>query len=72
MPQGRAASIDGGVLVNLKDKNQIVINDEKTEVLVGPGARWQDVYASLVPHGLMIVGGRVGEVGVGGLALGGK
>lgn len=38
---------------------------------IGPGARWQDVYAALDGHDLMVAGGREGPVGVGGLLLGG-
>ncbi|KAE9393030.1 FAD-binding domain-containing protein, partial [Gymnopus androsaceus JB14] len=37
----------------------------------GAGSRWRDVYAVLKPENLTTVGGRVGDVGVGGFLLGG-
>jgi FAD binding domain len=40
-------------------------------VKVGAGARWFDVYRTLEAEGLMVLGGRVADVGVGGLTLGG-
>lgn len=49
----------------------IVVNDDKSIASVGPGARWGDVYRTLVADGLIVAGGRVGTVGVGGLTLGG-
>lgn len=39
---------------------------------VGAGNRWLDVYSKLDPMGLSVVGGRVAEIGVGGLTLGGE
>lgn len=40
-------------------------------VKVGAGARWLGVYEALEPLGLAVAGGRNGNVGVGGLLLGG-
>lgn len=40
-------------------------------VRVGPGNDWQDVLKVLTPLGVTVVGGRIGEVGVGGFVLGG-
>lgn len=40
-------------------------------VKVGAGARWLSVYKALEPLGLAVAGGRNGNVGVGGLLLGG-
>ncbi|KAJ1306221.1 hypothetical protein OPQ81_010929 [Rhizoctonia solani] len=37
----------------------------------GSGLVWDDVYAALEPHGVIVVGGRVTGVGVGGFTLGG-
>ncbi|KAI0173413.1 FAD-binding domain-containing protein [Hypoxylon sp. FL1284] len=64
-------SIEEGVLVSLSSLNSVVLSGDKKTVKVGPGNRWQDVYEALVPQGLIVVGGRVGPVGVGGLTLGG-
>ncbi|KAI1372705.1 FAD-binding domain-containing protein [Hypoxylon crocopeplum] len=66
------ASIDGGgVLVSLSKLNSTVLSGDKTTAKIGPGSRWESVYETLVPQGLIVVGGRVGPVGVGGLMLGG-
>lgn len=66
-------SIDGdGILVSLEALNSTELSADKTTAKIGPGNRWQAVYEALVPEGLIVVGGRVGPVGVGGLMLGGK
>ncbi|KAI5918292.1 hypothetical protein F4810DRAFT_692903 [Camillea tinctor] len=66
------ASIDeSGVLISLSQLNSTELSQDKSSIKVGPGNRWEAVYATLVPQGLMVVGGRVGPVGVGGLMLGG-
>ncbi|KAL3293118.1 FAD binding domain-containing protein [Colletotrichum asianum] len=40
-------------------------------VSVGPGNKWEDVHAALDGTGVTVVGGRIGNVGVGGYLLGG-
>ena len=40
-------------------------------VRVGPGNDWQDVHKALEDTGVTVVGGRIGEVGVGGYVVGG-
>ena len=40
-------------------------------VQVGAGLVWDDVYSSLSPLNLTVVGGRVSGIGVAGLSLGG-
>jgi hypothetical protein len=47
------------------------VSDDKATAFVGPGARWGDVYTQLAPKNLAVVGGRVSDVGVGGVILGG-
>ncbi|KAL8897625.1 MAG: hypothetical protein Q9192_002479, partial [Flavoplaca navasiana] len=51
--------------------NRLIISRDETLTAVGPGVRWQDIYAKLEPIGLSVVGGRAGSVGVSGLTLGG-
>ncbi|KAI1659729.1 FAD-binding domain-containing protein [Daldinia decipiens] len=65
------ASVDEGVLISLSSLNSTELSEDKTTAKIGPGNRWQAVYEALVPEGLVVVGGRVGPVGVGGLMLGG-
>lgn len=67
------ASIDeGGVLISLSKLNSTELSGDKKTANIGPGNRWQAVYETLVPEGLIVIGGRVGPVGVGGLMLGGR
>lgn len=71
-PLANAANINGGVTINLQKMNQVLINDDKTIVSIGAGARWLNVYEQLDPLGIAVAGGRVGNVGVGGFTLGGE
>jgi len=48
-----------------------VVNKNQTQTSLGPGNRWKDVYSHLDPLGLSVIGGRVADIGVGGLTLGG-
>ncbi|KAK2782714.1 hypothetical protein FQN53_009639 [Emmonsiellopsis sp. PD_33] len=71
MPIPGYANTDGGVLIGFTKLNEIKLSADKATVSVGPGQRWGDVYKSLEPEGLVVLGGRVGLVGVPGLLLGG-
>ena len=66
-----AANIQDGVTIDLGQMKSVVVNDERTITQVGPGARWSDVYSKLSPMDLSVVGGRVSDVGVAGVTLGG-
>lgn len=68
-----ASNSDGGVTIELGARMRSVetAKDKKT-VKVGGGAQWFDVYSALEKEDLMVVGGRVADVGVGGLTLGGE
>jgi len=66
-----ASNIQDGITVDLEHLNSIDVSDDKTITHVGAGARWEDVYAKLDPLGLAVIGGRNGDIGVGGLTLGG-
>lgn len=71
MPIPGYANTNGGVLISLAKLNQLQLSSDKSCVSVGPGNRWEDVYNYLEPYGLIALGGRVGNVGVAGLLLGG-
>jgi FAD/FMN-containing dehydrogenase len=60
-----------GVLLSSSNLTTVSLAGDKATVSVGPGNRWRDVHAYLRPSGLAAVGGRVGNVGVPGLLLGG-
>ncbi|KAK2808723.1 hypothetical protein FQN50_004394 [Emmonsiellopsis sp. PD_5] len=71
MPIPGYANTNGGVLIGFTKLNEIKLSANKATVSVGPGQRWGDVYKYLEPEGLVVLGGRVGLVGVPGLLLGG-
>ncbi|KAI0099095.1 FAD-binding domain-containing protein [Nemania sp. FL0031] len=60
-----------GVTIDLALINNTVVSDDRTTAIIGGGALTRQVYAALDPYGLAYVGGRVGQVGIGGFALGG-
>jgi FAD/FMN-containing dehydrogenase len=62
---------NSGVLLDLTALNEVILSPHSDYASVGPGARWEQVYAELEKHDLTVVGGRVADVGVGGLILGG-
>lgn len=66
-----AANIEGGITIDLSAINQVSVSGDHTLTSVGGGARWQDVYLKLDAMNLAVSGGRVSEVGVGGLITGG-
>lgn len=67
------ANVDkGGVTIDMRDVNAVELDRKDMIVRVGAGALWQDVYDVLEPHDLSVLGGRIGDVGVAGLTLGGE
>ena len=51
--------------------NDTKVNYKSGTVEIGAGLNWGEVYATLELTGVNVVGGRVPNVGVGGLTLGG-
>ncbi|MCJ1405676.1 hypothetical protein MMC11_008905 [Xylographa trunciseda] len=66
-----AANIQDGITIDLSAINQVNVSENARITSVGGGARWEDVYLKLDAMGLAVAGGRVAEVGVGGLLTGG-
>ncbi|KAL4738242.1 hypothetical protein BDV11DRAFT_206088 [Aspergillus similis] len=66
-----AANAPNGVTFDLTQLNTVTIHPDTATVSVGSGLSWQEVYDVLDPHGLVVLGGRTGIVGVGGLLTGG-
>jgi FAD/FMN-containing dehydrogenase len=60
------------VTIDLSRMKQIDVSPDQTFVSVGPGNRWGEVYSKLETLNLGVLGGRWGNVGVGGLLTGGK
>lgn len=65
-PNANFSSIDGGPLISTRELNQVIYDKEKGTVRVGPGNDWEDVIGKLDGTGATVVGGRIGDVGVGG------
>jgi FAD/FMN-containing dehydrogenase len=62
----------GGMIIDLRRLDHIeVLDTERRLVRVGGGATWGRVAAALAPYRWAITAGDTGEVGVGGLTLGG-
>ncbi|TGJ86627.1 hypothetical protein E0Z10_g2184 [Xylaria hypoxylon] len=66
-----SSSIINGVTIDLSHLNSTSYDPETNIASIGPGGRWQYVYKDLVEYGVTAVGGRDGDVGVGGFLLGG-
>ena len=66
-----AANIDDGITINLRKINDVRLHPQLSLVSVAGGCKWHDVYSALVFQGLATSGGRLSDVGVGGLSTGG-
>ncbi|KAF2844358.1 FAD-binding domain-containing protein [Plenodomus tracheiphilus IPT5] len=64
-------NIDCGVTIDLGLINSTTWNSETEVASIGPGSRWNAVYATLEPLGVTVAGGRAGTVGVAGFLTGG-
>ena len=72
IPVPGASSIDQGVLIDLNRLARLEYDADKDQAVLGPGLRWRNVYDYLDQYEVTVVGGRVLDVGVGGLLLGSK
>jgi FAD binding domain len=66
------SNIENGITLDLNNLKTVEVSSDKKTTLVGAGNRWIDVYSQLIPQNLSVVGGRVADIGVGGLTLGGN
>lgn len=71
-PVSGAASIKGGVVIDLSLFCEVTPSEDGSTVIIGAGAKWMNVSKLLDEKGLAVVGGRNSAVGVGGLTLGGR
>ncbi len=67
-----SSNIQDGLTIDLNNLKTIYISSDRTTTQVGAGNRWVEVYSALVPLNLAVIGGRVADIGVGGLTLGGE
>lgn len=67
-----AANIDYGVLISMARLDTLeLVEKDAMQVRIGTGNLWKDAYKFAKDHGYAINGGRYGQIGVGGLTLGG-
>ncbi|KAF2993403.1 hypothetical protein E8E13_001641 [Curvularia kusanoi] len=66
-----AATIEGGITMSFEKLKGIELSADKKTVSVQPGNDWGDVLTALSDTGVTVVAGRIGDIGVGGLTLGG-
>lgn len=65
------ASVDGGLVIDLRDMNGVSFDDSTGRVEVDGGATWAEVDTVTQEHAVAVPGGVVSDTGVGGLTLGG-
>ena len=70
-PWEGSSNVNNGVTFDMDGMKDVTLNEDKSIVSVGSGARWIDVYETLDPLQVSVSGGRVASVGVAGLTLGG-
>ena len=67
-----STNIAGGVTIDLGFFTSVSVSADRKTTSAGGGTRWSAIYSKLDPIGLSIVGGRVFDVGIGGLVFGGN
>lgn len=66
-----AANIADGEYIDLSSFTSVSVSADRKTTSAGGGTRWSAIYPKLDGMGLAIVGGRVFDVGIGGLVIGG-
>lgn len=65
------ANINGGVTIDMASLSSVSLSSDKAVASLGAGASWADAYSYLDPYNVQVAGGRNGNVGAGGLLIGG-
>lgn len=66
-----AATIEDGITMSFENLKSIELSSDKKTVAVQPGNNWGSTLTALSTEGVTVVAGRIGDLGVGGLTLGG-
>lgn len=67
-----ASNVEDGITVSLAKFTDVSLSEDRKIAAVGAGNIWGPVYEYLEPYNLTVIGGRLYNVGVGGLTLGGE
>ena len=59
-PNTGFSSTNGGVLISFQNLRSTTLSPDNKTAAVGPGSQWVDAIGALEPHGLAVVGGRLG------------
>jgi len=60
---------DGGILVDLSQLNEVIVDPATRTAIAGPGTKSQELFPHLKPHGLCFPSGGCRDVGLGGYVL---
>ncbi|KAM0351034.1 hypothetical protein ACHAPU_002815 [Fusarium lateritium] len=66
-----ASSVEGGITISFANLKDIALSKDKKVASIGPGNIWGSVFEELGKSDVTVVGGRVHDIGVGGLTTGG-
>jgi FAD binding domain/Berberine and berberine like len=70
-PFAGGSNIQSGLTIDFEKMSSISLSPDSRTTSLGPGTRWIQAYRYLDPLKLTVIGGRVSDVGVAGLTLGG-
>ncbi|TKX22577.1 FAD-binding domain-containing protein 27 [Elsinoe australis] len=65
------SNIPDGITVDFSRMNEVKLSEDKKIASVQPGNTWSRTYAELAKDDMVVIGGRVQNIGVGGLTTGG-
>lgn len=65
------SALEGGVVIDLRLMNQVVVDPETQTARAGGGTTWGQFDAATTVHGFATTGGVISTTGIGGLTLGG-
>ncbi|KAF9880572.1 FAD binding domain protein [Colletotrichum karsti] len=66
-----ASNIEGGITISFMNMKGVALSADKMVASIQPGNIWGEVFAELTKSDVTVVGGRLYNIGVGGLTTGG-